>query len=185
MGSDKMKLLSVLAVAMTTLASVAVADPTAAKTLKLMVSGIKAGTFDNNFFTGDFLQKASAKNIQNEVGSCLLDKAGAIKNEDGLAKFPNDLKVDLAACCTKGGAAADAQCIKDVNPAYEALTQQTDGNSGQTAKQLSAKALKSIVSAASSRLKGANLVPKAAQLLKAVEVNTMWHESEDFEKEEY
>merc|ERR1711907_612036 len=92
--SDMMKLLSVLALAMTTLASVAVADPTAARTLKLMVSGIKAGKFDNNFFTGDFLQKASAKNIQNEVGSCLLDKAGAIKNEDGLAKFLNDLKVD-------------------------------------------------------------------------------------------
>merc|ERR1712216_760834 len=179
-----MKAFFAVAIALALCASVS-ADPTAAKTLKLMVAGIKAGSFDNNFFTGHFLQAASAKNVQSEVGSCLLDKAGAIKNEDGLAKFPNDLKGDLAACCTKGGAAAEAQGIKDVNPAYEALTQQTDGNSGQTAKQLSAKALKSIVSAASSRLKGANLVPRAAQLLKSVEVDTVWTDTKEFEKEEY
>merc|ERR1711907_397476 len=102
------------------------ADQPAANDLPTMVAWINSGKFHNNFFDGGIVG-AAATDAQ-KVGGCLLDKVGAIKNEDGLEKFPNDLKVDLAACCTKGG----AQCVQEIAPAYNALVAQTSGTSGQS-----------------------------------------------------
>lgn len=34
-----------------------------------------------------------AQTDENKVAGCLLDKVGAIKNEQGFSQFPNDLKV--------------------------------------------------------------------------------------------
>merc|ERR1711939_388713 len=90
-------------------------DAPAPNTLEKMVQGIKAGDFNNNFF------EASISGTQTDdmkVGGCLLDKVGAIKNENGFAKFPNDLKVDLGACCTKGNG---AKCVSELAPAYKDL----------------------------------------------------------------
>merc|ERR1711959_852112 len=83
-----------------------------------------------------------------QVGGCLLDKIGAIINENGIVKFANDLKVDLSACCTKGTDAEQAKCVKELSPAYAAIIAKNK-----------AKALKTIVKAASERLKGVTLKP--------------------------
>ena len=110
----------------TVLLAVAYGDAPAAATLPEMVKLISAGKFANNFFDGDMVQKG-ANEVQ-QVGGCLLDKVSecstafamiyvfqvtAIKNENGLKEFPNDLKVDIAACCTKSNSAA---CLKDITP---------------------------------------------------------------------
>merc|ERR1711959_677802 len=89
-----------------------------------------------------------------QVGGCLLDKIGAIINENGIVKFANDLKVDLSACCTKGTDAEQAKCVKELSPAYAAIIAKNK-----------AKALKTIVKAASERLKGVTLKPMGAALL--------------------
>merc|ERR1719345_8668 len=77
----------------TVLLAVAYGDAPAASTLPEMVKLISAGKFANNFFDGDMVQKG-ANEVQ-QVGGCLLDKVTAIKNENGLKEFPNDLKWTL------------------------------------------------------------------------------------------
>merc|ERR1712086_729008 len=104
------------------LVAMVAADAPAAKSLAEMVSWINTGKFQNNFFDGDGLVKNAASDDQ-KVAGCLLDKVGAITNEHGMTKFTNDLKVDLAACCTKG--AQQTACISQLKPAYEALNQAT------------------------------------------------------------
>merc|ERR1712096_117352 len=84
-------------------------DEPAAGDMQTMVSLIKSGKFDNNFFDGNLLKSSSPTEDQ-KVGGCLLDKVGAITRENGFVEFPNDLKVDLAACCTKGGQAKSSSC---------------------------------------------------------------------------
>merc|ERR1719310_2439450 len=79
------------------------ADKDAEATLQAMVDAINAKTFDNNFFKGDYLEGEVTET--QEVGGCLLDKAGAIQTENGVESFANDLQVDLAACCTKSDSA--------------------------------------------------------------------------------
>merc|ERR1712216_115252 len=110
------------------------ADKPAARTLNEMVKLINDGKFDNNFFDGDMLAEKTGNTKQQQVAGCLLDKVSAIKNENGLEQFPNDLKVDLAACCTKDS--NEAGCIKQLAPAYDALVAQTDGKSGNPPKCL-------------------------------------------------
>merc|ERR1719502_2220789 len=91
------------------------ADPAAPHTLQEMVDSIKSGKFQNNFFGQKMV---SATDAEAQVGGCLLDKVGAIRNENGFAKFPNDLKVDLGACCTKGNTAS---CVSEISSAYDDL----------------------------------------------------------------
>merc|ERR1712139_555197 len=129
------------------------ADPPAAPTMAQMVARIKAGRADNNFFTGHMIEGTSS--VEQKVGSCFLDKVGAIINEHGIQKFANDLKVDLSSCCTKGSATQQTACVKQLSPAYAAIVSKNQ-----------AGALKVIVAAAKERLKGAALLPNAAKLLK-------------------
>merc|ERR1711871_1194459 len=90
-------------------------------------------------------------NTEQQVGGCLLDKVGAITSEDGIAKFQNDLQVDLAACCTKGNT---AKCITDLSPAYSAIRSSDKST-----------AVKTILAAAKVRLGGAPLKRQAVALL--------------------
>mmetsp|Transcript_61036 Transcript_61036/g.108624 ORF Transcript_61036/g.108624 Transcript_61036/m.108624 type:complete len:173 (+) Transcript_61036:48-566(+) len=92
------------------------ADEDAATTLVEMVEWIETGKFANNFFHGDVIQGSPATDVE-EVAGCLLDKVGAIVEENGVKDFANDLQVDLAACCTKDKAA----CLEDVGEAYSLL----------------------------------------------------------------
>merc|ERR1712100_212603 len=88
-------------------------DADAAATLPEMVDWIETGKFNNNFFHGDVI-KGKPKNDVEEVAGCLLDKVGAIVEENGVSEFANDLQVDLAACCTKD----KEGCLLDVQEAY-------------------------------------------------------------------
>merc|ERR1712166_1234382 len=92
------------------------ADAPAASSLKEQVALINSGKFANNFFEGSL---ASSAAVEHQVGGCLLDKVQAIQDEDGMSKFPNDLKVDLAACCTKGDSNT---CITKLSPVYNLIT---------------------------------------------------------------
>merc|ERR1712166_1236363 len=95
MGDQKSSSMMKTIALVTVLLAVAFGDAPAAATLPEMVKLISAGKFANNFFDGDMVQKG-ANEVQ-QVGGCLLDKVTAIKNENGLKEFPNDLKVDTAA----------------------------------------------------------------------------------------
>lgn len=75
--------------------------------------------FENNFHAGSFLTTAEQNTTaEQEVGSCLLDKLSAIMDEDGIDEEGNDLRVDLAACCTKGDS---AKCTAELSGAYAAI----------------------------------------------------------------
>merc|ERR1712072_328254 len=133
-----------------------------------MVEWIESGKFNNNFFHGDMVESGATE--EQEVGGCLLDKYSAIKEENGMADFANDLKVDLAACCTKGdgkGGVDGGTCVKELTPAYDLITEVTDGKSGKDVKDPNVvKTMSIILEAARKRLSGAKLVTKAQTLLK-------------------
>jgi len=109
------------------LVHLASADEAAANNLPEMLQKIDSGEFANNFFDGEVL-KGKAKDDLEAVAGCLLDKVGAIVEENGEengvgASFVNDLQVDLAACCTKDREA----CTEEVAPAYAMLAQVAAG----------------------------------------------------------
>merc|ERR1711865_204218 len=158
---DELATMTLLKLALfASLLAAASADAPAAATLPTMVQWIKSGKFANNFFHGDWIQKPYTE-LQ-EVGGCLLDKVGAIQDENGLAEFPNDLKVDIAACCTKSNS---ADCIKEIAPVYDIITQAENGATETAIKSLTQKALGIIRPVARKYLKGAETVLDAAALL--------------------
>merc|ERR1712232_680154 len=75
---------------------------------------IENGKFANNFFHGEVIS-GGPKDEKEEVAGCLLDKVGAIVEENGVAEFVNDLQVDLAACCTKDD---KDTCVRELGRAY-------------------------------------------------------------------
>eukprot|EP00656_Telonema_subtile_P043802 TRINITY_DN50104_c0_g1_i1.p2 TRINITY_DN50104_c0_g1~~TRINITY_DN50104_c0_g1_i1.p2 ORF type:complete len:162 (-),score=40.95 TRINITY_DN50104_c0_g1_i1:400-885(-) len=134
-------------------------DAPALPTLAAQVAAINAGTFANNFYDGGFVQAGATE--EQQVGGCLLDKVQAIQNENGMASFPNDLKVDLGACCTKGNSAA---CITSMSPVYTDIS--TVQASGSTPALVS-NALTILKAQAASRLAGTTLVTGAKKLLES------------------
>ena len=156
------------------------ADKPAARTLVETMKRIESHKYENNFFTGDpsALVNASGSTQEQQVGACLLDKYSALTQESGLTRFPNDMKMDLAACCMccKGpvsccSSAEREQCIEDASPAYDALVEHTDAiartKNDAGAARLSGAAAAAVLSAATKRLTGARLTPQAQALIKA------------------
>ena len=80
------------------------------------ISGLQSS---NRHRVADGDMVPSSATDEQQVGGCLLDKVQAISNENGLKAFPNDLKVDLAACCTKISTPA---CVKELSPVYACAT---------------------------------------------------------------
>ncbi|CAE8649342.1 unnamed protein product, partial [Polarella glacialis] len=85
-------------------------------TLAEMMSLIKAGTAENNFFDGGGEVIEAMKDDRDKVAACLLDKVGAIVDESGLSEFWEDLLVDASACCLQ-----DIQCSSNVEQAYSLM----------------------------------------------------------------
>lgn len=74
-------------------------------------------------------------------------------------------QVDLAACCTKGTAAAQTTCKTELKPAYDALTQATSGASASEVSTLASQALATIQAAARTRLNVATVTDRAQTLM--------------------
>merc|ERR1711990_798843 len=124
MGGSTMMRYAPLCVATILLLVVAVSgDDAALPTLSEQIASIESKKHANNFFEGEGLLE-SAEGDAAKVAGCILDKGEAVVHESsGDAPLPlaglNDLKIDLAACCTN--AAHKSWCTTSLGEAYTNL----------------------------------------------------------------
>jgi len=135
----------------------------AAATLKEMLQLIHEGHFENHFFDGEILKSPPQSNREH-VGSCILDKALGIKGSEFDKVAINELKIDLAACCTKSEE-EEAACVKDSSKAYSLLSDVLATSDMNNKHKLGAQASALLIRAANKRLTKEQLKPEHMHLV--------------------
>jgi hypothetical protein len=134
------------------------------KVLASMLKMTADVAIQKKFYHGHLLMDTPEKPqdaVRTHVGSCLLNQMFAMRNERSLQRYPEEAKISLVACCTRGDI---GKCVQDVAPAYqqvaaadEMVKQQGDKAKKEDLEELAAKAIATLMDVGPKWIEGASL----------------------------
>eukprot|EP00927_Polykrikos_kofoidii_P022256 TRINITY_DN2081_c0_g1_i1.p1 TRINITY_DN2081_c0_g1~~TRINITY_DN2081_c0_g1_i1.p1 ORF type:complete len:248 (+),score=29.80 TRINITY_DN2081_c0_g1_i1:83-745(+) len=143
------------------------ADAPAANSLMTMLKLFSSGKFKPYYHDGGVFKGGAKLTTAERTGGCILDKCAAIILEDGMRRFLNNLRLDLAACCTT----KDNTCPKAIDNTYKLLARVAAKK--VSARKAAPKVAYECIKAAKSRLKTSvhTLKPEYLNLMRRPDIH--------------